>query len=302
MWTSKSLASRLKHEVFQTILRMRLTGVARLLLYPVSFYYALHPAIRKRYSYYLKHRFGAAGGLMGLWRTARAYKNFADVLLDRSLLRIRGRLPVRQDRHTLDVLRDILAEGRGCLLVSAHFGSWQAGILGLESLGRPIRLLQWVDEEDVDRHYFEGSGQTRDIDVINARQGLSAVLEVHRALKANSIVCCMGDRLSPNDREKVIVPFLGGGIVIPAAPYVLASACGVPVVHAFSIRKDGVITGLPPVVTHVPPHIRRNRAELEKAARRFAGHLEELTLRYPYHFFNFHDLWSNRHDKEETCR
>lgn len=60
MWTSKSLASRFKHDIFQTILRMRLTSVARLLLYPVSFYYALHPAIRKRYSAYLEHRFGAS--------------------------------------------------------------------------------------------------------------------------------------------------------------------------------------------------------------------------------------------------
>ena len=94
------------------------------------------------------------------------------------------------------------------------------------------------------------------------------------------------------------VPFLGGDIVLPAAPYVLASTCGAPVMHAFSIRKDGIITGLPPVVAHVPPHIRRDRAALEKAARRFAGHLEELALRYPYHFFNFHDLWSNSHDKE----
>lgn len=297
MWTSKSLASRFKHEIFLCILRMRLTVVARLLLYPVSFYYALHPAIRKRYSAYLTHRFGSAAGLPGLWRTARAYKNFADVLLDRAILRIRGNLSVRQDQRTLDALRDILSRGNGCLLVSAHFGSWQLGILGLESLGRPIHLVQWVDEGDVDRHYFQDSGQVHDVHIINARQGLSAVIEIRQALKANGIVCCMGDRLTPHDKETVTVPFLGGGIAIPAAPYVLASACGTPVMHAFSLRKDGVITGLPPVVTHVPAHIRRNRAELEKAARRFASHLEELTLRYPYHFFNFHDVWSSRHDQ-----
>lgn len=298
MWTSKSLASRFKHDIFQTILRMRLTSIARLLLYPVSFYYALHPAIRKRYSAYLEHRFGASGGLTGLWRTARAYKNFADVLLDRAILRIRGNLPIRQDRNTLDALRSILSRGKGCLLVSAHFGSWQLGILGLESLGSPIHLVQWIDEEDVDRHYFQGSRQAHDVHVINARQGLSAVIAIRQALKDNSIVCFMGDRLTPNDRETVRVPFLGGDIALPTAPYVLASTCGAPVMHAFSIRKDGIITGLPPVVTHVPAHIRRNRAELEKAVRRFAGHLEELVLRYPYHFFNFHDLWSNSHDKE----
>lgn len=298
MWTSKSLASRFKHDVFQAILTMRLTGLARLLLYPVSFYYALNPAIRRRYSYYLEHRFGSAGGLAGLCRTARAYKNFADVLLDRAILRGKGSLPVRQNPRTLDALRDILAQGKGCMLVSAHFGSWQLGILGLEPLGRPIYLVQWIDDDDVDRHYFQESRHVHDVHIINARQGFSAALEIHKALKDNSIVCCMGDRLTANDRDAVMVPFLGGSIAIPTAPYVLASACGAPVVHAFSIRTGGVITGLPPVVNPVPVSIRRHRDELEKAARRFAGHLEALAMRYPYHFFNFHDLWSSNNDKE----
>ena len=297
MWTSKSLASRFKHEFFRTIVRMRLTAAARLLLYPVSFYYALNPAVRKRYSYYLEHRFASSGGLRGLLRTASAYKNFADILLDRMILGISGSLPVKQNECTMETLRGLLAEGKGCMLVSAHFGSWQLGTLGLEALGRPIFLVQWIDDGDVDRHYFQGSRHAHDIHVINARQGLSAVLEIHKALRENGIVCFMGDRLTPNDRDSVAVPFLGGSIRIPAAPYVLASAAGAPIVHTFSVRKDSVITGLAPVVTRVPPNIRRNREALEGAAKRFASRLEELTFQYPYHFFNFYDLWSSHDDQ-----
>lgn len=298
MWTSKSLASRFKHEFFRTIVKMRLTAVARLLLYPVSFYYALNPTVRKRYSYYLEHRFGSSGGLSGILRTAKAYKNFADILLDRMILGINGSLPVKQDQTTLDTLRDILAEGKGCMLVSAHFGSWQLGTLGLETLGRPIHLVQWIDEGDVDRHYFQGSRHAHEVYVINAKQGFSAVVEIHKALRENGIVCFMGDRLTPNDRDSVAVPFLGGNIRIPSAPYVLASAAGAPVMHTFSVRKDSVITGLPPVVTRLSASIRKDREALEGAARRFASRLEELTLQYPYHFFNFYDLWSEPDDQK----
>ncbi|MBQ4616134.1 MAG: lysophospholipid acyltransferase family protein [Mailhella sp.] len=298
MWTSKSLASRFKHEFFRTTVKMRLTAVARLLLYPVSFYYALNPAVRKRYSYYLEHRFGSSGGLAGLVRTARAYKNFADILLDRMILGISGTLPVKQDQSTLDTLRGILAEGNGCMLVSAHFGSWQLGTLGLEELGRPIHLVQWIDEGDVDRHYFQNSQHFHDIHIINAKEGFPAVVEIRKALKENGIVCFMGDRLTPNDRDSIAVPFLGGTIRIPSAPYVLASAAGAPIMHTFSVRKDSVITGLPPVVTRLAPNIRKDRAALEEAARRFASRLEELTLQYPFHFFNFYDVWSSQNDQE----
>lgn len=298
MWSSKSLGSSLQHAFFRGLVRLHLSAAARLLLYPVSFYYALRPDIRKRYRPYLRHRFASSSFRQDLFRTAAAYKNFADVLLDRMIAGCGGSIAIRQNPDTLTALRTALAEGHGCLLVSAHFGSWQLGLMGLEVLGRPIALLQFVDREDVDRHYFESGGKKHEMSVINSRGGMASVIKVCGILRNNGIVCMMGDRMTPQDKEYVTADFLGAPIRLPAAPYILASLTGAPLVHTFSIRCKGEIHGLAGTLTRVPLNIRRDREGLRTLAQAFLAQVEELTEHYPFHFFNFYDMWEPVHGQD----
>lgn len=297
MWSSKSLGSSFQHKIFRILVRLRLISLARLLLYPVSFYYALCPSIRRRYQSYLRHRFGQIPFLLELYYTAVAYKNFADVLLDRIIVGCCGHLIVYQNQKALTMLKEILSEGHGCILVSAHFGSWQVGLMGLEVLERPIALLQWIDQGDVDRHYFQSDGKKRNISVINTRDGISAVVNACNVLRGNGIVCIMGDRMTRHDEDSVEVDFLGGRVHVPTAPWILASLTGAPVIHAFSVRQGGQIQGLDAFCIKVPPDIRRHKDAIRAAAQTFISHVEKLTHLYPFHFFNFYDMWEADNDK-----
>lgn len=298
MWSSKSLGSSFQHAIFRILIRLRLLSFARLLLYPVSFYYVLRPSIRRRYQPYLRHRFGRAPLWLELYRTAIAYKNFADVLLDRIIAGCGQDLTVCQNQKTLALLKDILSEGHGCILLSAHFGSWQVGLMGLEVLEHPIVLLQWIDDEDVDRHYFQSDGKKRAISVINTRDGIAAVVHACNTLRRNGIVCIMGDRVTGGDEDCVEVDFLGGRIQVPSAPWILASRTGAPVVHAFSVRQGGQVRGLEALRVEAPPDIHGHKDKIGAAAQAFISHVEELTLLYPFHFFNFYDMWETGHDKK----
>lgn len=298
MWSSKSLGTSFQHAFFRWLVRLHLTAAARLLLYPVSFYYALRPDIRKRYRPYLRHRFGKQSFQRELFQTAVAYKNFADVLLDRIIAGYGGSIIVRQNEQTLTAIRMALAEGHGCLLVSAHFGSWQLGLMGLEEMERPMALLQFIDKQDIDKHYFETDGQKHEVHIINSRDGISAVIAVCAILRKNGIVCMMGDRMTPQDKEFISVDFLGDSIRLPAAPYILASLTGASIVHTFSIRKEGEILGLSGIITKVPQNIRRDRKTLRTLAKNFISQVEHLTEQYPFHFFNFYDMWE--HNDEQS--
>ncbi|MCH5277102.1 MAG: lysophospholipid acyltransferase family protein [Desulfovibrionaceae bacterium] len=297
MWSSKSLGSSFQHTIFRILVRLRLLSLARVLLYPVSFYYVLRPSIRRRYQAYLHHRFGQFSFWLEIYRTAVAYKNFADVLLDRIIAGCGGHLIVCQNQKTLTLIKDILSEGHGCILISAHFGSWQTGLMGLEILERPIALLQWIDEGDVDRHYFQSDGKKRAISVIDARDGIPAVVNACNILRNNGIVCIMGDRMTSADEDYVEVEFLGGRIHVPAAPWILASLTRAPVVHAFSVRQRGQIQGLEACCIKMPPNIRRHKDTIREAAQAFISHVEKLTQLYPFHFFNFYDMWETCNDK-----
>jgi predicted LPLAT superfamily acyltransferase len=212
-------------------------------------------------------------------------------------LRCTGTLHVVQNEETIKNLHDILAEGHGCLLVSAHFGSWQVGLLGLEQLGRPIHIVQWTKNGDIDPHYFQGTHMQHDIHIIDPAQGLSAIVQIYNALRHNDIVCMMGDRLRDYEKEYTTVNFLGDSIRIPNAPWVIASQTSSPVLHTFSIRKHGVVTGLPPLLVRVPSGIRKSPELLKTLILRFTGHLEMLTAEYPCDFFNFYDMWSTEDDQ-----
>ena len=298
-WSSKSLGSQFQHNIFRALVRCGMLPAARLLLGPVAFWYALRPSIRQRYSAYLKHRFGSISRAKAFYYTARAYKNFADVLLDRMVLGITGSLPIRQNSETLSQLRAVLAEQRGCILVSAHFGSWQAALYGLETLGQPMNIVQWQDAGDIDRHYFSQGDEHR-IRIINPREGLPAMVDIHNALKRNEIVCMMADRFASYEREYVEADFLGGKIKVPSAPWLIASITGAPVMHTFSLRQNGIITGLPPLLVRVPGGIRKDKAALEKLVRLYTEKLESLVMQYPCHFFNFYDMWSLANDERRT--
>ncbi|MDO5536604.1 MAG: lysophospholipid acyltransferase family protein, partial [Desulfovibrionaceae bacterium] len=222
------------------------------LLRPVSFYYALRPDIRRRCRPYLERRFGPAGFFTTLARTARLYANFADALFDRLLTGLGGRLTVEQCGVGRERMRALLDEGRGALVVSAHFGSWQSALIGMEEFGRPIAILQWVMEENPDSRYLSSNGSGHAFTVINAREGMTSTIRAAAFLRAGGIVCIMGDRMTPNDRHFVTARFLGGSVRLPAAPYLLASLSGAPVVHAFSVREGGRVRVLEPEIVRVP--------------------------------------------------
>lgn len=289
-WSSRSLGSRFQHGVFRIIVRLKWIAVARALLCAVVFYYTLMPSVRRRCLPYLGRRFPDAGGFALFLHAFRLYRSFAEILLDRMIAGAGGELHVTSDPGAEAILRGAVAEGRGCLIVNAHVGAWQTGIAGLESFGRTVHILQYVSDEDVDKHYFEHR-PGHDVRIVNSREGAGAFASLAAGLRRGEIVCLMGDRLTDEDTLTVRVPFLGGTIRVPGMPYVLASITGVPLVMAFTLRLAGRTRGVFARRVDIPPGIRRRPEALEPYARMFMNELEALVRAHPYQFFNFYDMW-----------
>lgn len=281
MWSSKSFGSRFKYGFFQTLIRMRLTAIARIFIFPVPFYYSLRPDVRKRASYYLRRRFPNASWMRMFAHTFILYNNFANVLFDRLIVGAGQKIPFIPDTETFALLKDILADGKGCIIVAAHFGSWQNGLAGLKEFGQPIGVVFW-QEEKVEHHYFNYAGN---VTVINANGGIESAIEMRSLLRKNGILCIMGDRMTPADKASAKVDFMGGQIEIPTFPYRLSRVTGAPVLHTASISEKGKIHGLPSIVNSGGPD----------APQIFVSYLKKLVDSHPHNFFNFYDMWdSNR--------
>ncbi len=293
--TGKSLGSRLQHEIFYLMVRLRLVFVAKIVLRFVVFYYAMLPSVRKRCYPYLSRRFPHDKGLARWWHCYKLYLCFAEGLLQRIIVGILGTNVVSEKSEARDYIKKHMPPDTGCIILTAHIGAWQLGLAGIEEFQRPVNIVQWIHEEDTDKHYFQHKEQQGKhvIRLINSRHGVDASFAITAALQRQEIVCIAGDRVAAPTDKGVKVRFLGGEIFLPVTAFVLASITQTPLIYSFSILSEGKVCGVKTHILQLPRHLRRKPEELQAYVQGFADEMEDMVQKYPYHFFNFFDMWDS---------
>jgi predicted LPLAT superfamily acyltransferase len=296
-WTSKSLGSRLQHEIFYWLIRCHLVGFARILLHLVVFYYVLKPSVRQRCYPYVRRRFPQACAMQRIVHTYRLYLCFAQGLLEKTIAGILGKSTLTADQDARKVLANCIAGDTGCIVLTAHIGFWQMGLMDIENMDRPVNIVQWRISEDVDKHYFEHPEQQgkHKINVINSRDGIDASFQIIAALRRKEVICLAGDRIADVQAQSLVVDFLGGKISLPLTGFLLASLLQVPLVITFSILDGRAVRGIWAEKVTIPAGLRHEPQKFLPYVQHFASCMEMLTQKYPYHFFNFYDMWEN-HD------
>jgi len=296
-WSSRSLGSRFKHQIFYLLISKFGPRAAYPLLYLVVFYYSLCPKVYRRSRPYLSRRF-PGGSLFVKWRHSfRLNLSFGLILLERAIMGLTGRMDFQDPEGGSEALKELLAEGRGLLILSAHVGAWQSGLGWLPGLSVPVNIVQRREEMDVDRHYFEHGQKLAAPKLIDASQPGPALATMSAALLAGEIVCVMADRARPEDSLTVTVPFLGQDIILPGAPFYLSARLQSPMALVFTSRS-----GRSRVAGKVWGRIRPENSgpeffELPALAQKFIDGLEDFVAQHPYQYFNFYDQWSiEKHD------
>lgn len=263
---------------------------ARLLLYPVCAYYLIVARAAARASReYLDPVLGRRAG----WRDVfRHFHCFAATLLDRVFL-FSGRHDIfRVTRHGEATIRGILQRGHGCLLLSAHLGSFEhARLYALNAHRLSVNMMMYEENARKIRTVIESLGARRHMKIIPIGN-VDTLLRAKECLERGELVGILGDRAVASDRL-VRAPFLGREAAFPAGPFLAASILKVPVVLFFCLYRGG---------NHYEEYYellaesveldRRKPADLEKWVRRYAERLEHYCRLAPYNWFNFYDFWS----------
>lgn len=265
---------------------------ARALLYPICLYYLLVSTNGRRAS----RRFLArVFGRPARWRELfRHHFWFAATLLDRVYLLAGQCTRFAISKRGAEVLRTYNAQGRGCLLLGAHMGSFElTRACGARARGLEINMLMYRDNAPKLNAVMASLAGTEPLRVIPIGDFDSLLIAKARA-DAGEWLGILGDRV--HGGEKIVTaPFFGEPVTFPAGPFLLAKALKIPVVLFFSLYRGGNVyeEHFELLADEIRFSTRRGEAEIAHWATRYAQRLEHYCRLAPYNWFNFFDYWGD---------
>lgn len=138
------------------------------------------------------------------------------------------------DMEELRVLEEVLAEGRGAVVISAHFGGWEVAGLAIMARIRNVHMVaRPLDNEYLDRDLARIRARTG-AEVIDRRRAARPLM---KALAGGGAIVLLPDQ-SVLPREGILVPFLGRPAWTTDAPAKMALRQRSTIVIAFCIPSS----------------------------------------------------------------
>lgn len=269
---------------------------ARVLLYPISFYFLLlAPASRRASRDFLTRVLPRRPSWLDVWRHLHT---FAATILDRVFL-LSGRERLLDVRiHGAEKVEAYLQQGQGAVLLGAHTGSFEVlRALGITQYDAPVHILMDHDHNETITRYLEALNPDVAQRVIPLG-GPMAILRVKEVLEANGLVGMLGDRVE-DGRDGVVCDFLGESARLPVGPLRLAARLRTPVVLFFGIYRGGRRYDIhfECFADYRDANAAAGaQASLQDEVQRYAERLAAYVRSYPFNWFNFYDFW----DQEST--
>ena len=286
-WDGKSKGTVLGYRIFVFLIKKAGVKAAYVLLYFVASYYFLFlKKNNKAISYYFKERLGYSR-FKSKKMVFKSYYTFGQTIIDKISISAGMRNKFTYKFDGIEILKNLLAEKKGGVLISAHIGNFEIAehFLGDIDIDFQINLVTTDLEHSAIKNYLESVTQKSTVKFIIIRDDLSHIFEINAALSKNELVCFTGDRYFEGTKslsEKI----LGQEANFPAGPFLIASRLKVPVVFVYVMKEPNLhyhLYAREAVVKH------RDEKGLLKA---YIESLESMLTKYPLQWFNYFDFWN----------
>jgi len=181
-----------------------------------------------------------------------------------------------------------LAPGKGALLVTAHFGNWEALAGALAERGYSMTAVGARQRNPLVERLFTAYRQNAGVASINVGKSLRPLL---KALQDGACVATLADQ--DGGPQGFFLPFLGRPASVQAGLFRLLARRGTPMVTGFAVRDGEGWRG-----ELQEPEFPRSDTDPEAEARRLAAvyssRVEAYVRRYPDHWFWLHRRWRTR--------
>lgn len=290
-WEGKSRGTVLGYKIFVFFIKKAGIKTAYFILYFVAAYYFIF--LKKNNQaifYYFKERLGYSY-FKSKKMVYKSYYTFGQTILDKVSIAAGMRNKFSYDFDGVEILKKLLSEKKGGVLISAHIGNFEIAehFFGEIDVEFQINLVTTDLEHSAIKKYLEKITKKSSVKFILIKEDLSHIFEINAALARNELVCFTGDRYFEGGKfltEKL----LGEEAKFPAGPFLIASRLKVPVVFVYVMKEPNLHYHLytrEAIVKH------RDEKVLLKA---YTENLEMMLKEYPLQWFNYFDFW----DKLDT--
>lgn len=263
---------------------------ARFVLAGISLYFLLFaPAAKAASRAYLRRALDRAPTFADLFRH---FHSFASTIHDRVFL-LNGRFDLfHVEVQGKAVIDEVLAAGRGAILMGAHMGSFEAvRAIGRQQTGLRVAMVMYEENARKLNAALAAINPAAVQDIIPLGQ-IDSMLRVQACLDEGMVLGVLGDRTLGGD-PTVRVPFLGADAEFPAGPMRLAAMLKRPVLFMSGLYLGG---------NRYAIHFERladfgdvertgRDAAIQSAVAAYAACLERHCRAAPYNWFNFFDFW-----------
>jgi KDO2-lipid IV(A) lauroyltransferase len=132
-------------------------------------------------------------------------------------------------RENLDAA---LAKGRGAILCTAHYSSWELGGPIVAHMKYPITILTLMQPDARTNALFVSLREARGVKVVHTQSGARAVL---KALRQNEVIAIVADRQTGG--PAVGVKLFGRRASLPQGPWRIAHQSGAVMLPTFLSRR-----------------------------------------------------------------
>jgi len=285
-WDGKSKGTVLGYKIFVFFIKKAGIRSAYFILYFVAAYYFIFLTKSNRaIFYYFRKRLGYSW-LQSKRMVFKSYYTFGQTIIDKISISAGLRSSFTYEFDGIKILKRLLAEKKGGVLISAHIGNFEIAehFFGEIDLDFQINLVTTDLEHSAIKNYIESITKKSGIKFIIVKDDLSHIFEINAALARNELVCFTGDRYFEG------VKFLSGDLLgetakFPAGPFLIASRLKVPVVFVYVMKE-------PKLHYHLYAREAEVKHRDEKALlKAYTESVESMVQKYPLQWFNYFDFW-----------
>ncbi|HJQ85594.1 MAG TPA: lysophospholipid acyltransferase family protein [Candidatus Binatia bacterium] len=229
---------------------------------------------------------GPRGPLRERWDAYRVFAEFARSVTEG--FEQWGPRPRPLELQVIDsrIVDEALAEHRGLVMLTGHFGSWEVAARVLAGLGRPVNMVTAHEPNPTVREFMHAVRTRHGFNVIYSDRSVFTGLPILQALRRDEIVGMQIEPWGPLPGSHE-VEFCGRTTSFQLGPFAVARVARAPIVPVFAVRT-GIRRYEIRVVGRFDP---RTPADSVAALVATVRAYEEIVRQHPAQWLMFEPVW-----------